>query len=72
MAVCKVAGPRGYPFKRHMDFLKRHVGFQPCRQELSVRHRVDYDSEAAEEVPDAEADGLVIAATAFGHLCSFT
>jgi hypothetical protein len=67
MAVFKVAGPRGYPFKRHVDFLKRHVNFQPYRQELPVRRRADYDAEAAEEVLDAEAEDLVIAAAAFGH-----
>ena len=27
MIVFKVAGPRGYPFKRHAVLLKRHVNF---------------------------------------------
>ena len=67
MAVCKVAGSRGYPFKRHVDFLKRHVNFQPYRQELPVRCRADCDAEAAEEVLDAGAESLVIATAAFGH-----
>ncbi len=43
MAMFKVAGSCGYPFKRHVNILKRHLNSQPYRQELPMRRRADYD-----------------------------